>query len=121
MNKRETGSAWEQRAAEYMQERGMLIRERNYRNRQGEIDIIGSHEGYLVFVEVKFRSSTAKGYALQAVDRRKQRQICKVADYYRYTHGLGENIPVRYDVVAVQGEEIIWVQNAFPHIYSHGR
>ena len=121
MNKRETGSAWEQRAAEYMQERGMLIRERNYRNRQGEIDIIGNHDGYLVFVEVKFRSGTAKGYALQAVDRRKQRQICKVADYYRYVHGLGDNVPVRYDVLAIQGEEIQWVQNAFPHIYSRGR
>lgn len=121
MNKRQTGSDWERRAAEYLQQRGMLIHERNYRNGQGEIDIIGSHEGYLVFVEVKFRSSTARGYALQAVDGRKQRQVCKVADHYRYVHGLGDNVPVRYDVVAIQGEEIQWVQNAFPHVYPRGR
>lgn len=121
MNKRETGSEWEQKAAEYLQQCGMLIRERNYRNRQGEIDIIGSHEGYLVFVEVKFRSSVARGHALQAVDRRKQRQVCRVADHYRCVHGLGDNVPVRYDVVAIQGEEIQWVQNAFPHVYSRGR
>ena len=105
---------------EYLEARGMKIKERNFRNRQGEIDIIGYHDGYLVFVEVKYRSGNDKGYAAEAVDYRKQRQICKVADYYRYIHRLGENIAVRYDVIAVQGEEIEWLQNAFPHIYMRG-
>ncbi len=114
------GAVWEQKAAEYLEARGMKIKERNFRNRQGEIDIIGYHDGYLVFVEVKYRSGNDKGYAAEAVDYRKQRQICKVADYYRYIHRLGENIAVRYDVIAVQGEEIEWLQNAFPHIYMRG-
>lgn len=114
------GTAWEQKAAEYLEARGMKIKERNFRNRQGEIDIIGYHDGYLVFVEVKYRSGSGKGYAAEAVDYRKQRQICKVADYYRYLHRLGENTAVRYDVIAVQGEEIEWLQNAFPHIYVRG-
>lgn len=98
----------------------MKIKERNFRNRQGEIDIIGYHDGYLVFVEVKYRSGSNRGYAAEAVDGRKQRQICKVADYYRYIHRLGENTAVRYDVVAVQEGEIVWLQNAFPHIYVRG-
>ncbi len=114
------GAVWEQKAAEYLEARGMKIKERNFRNRQGEIDIIGYHDGYLVFVEVKYRSGNDKGYAAEAVNYRKQRQICKVADYYRYIHRLGENIAVRYDVIAVQGEEIEWLQNAFPHIYMRG-
>lgn len=114
------GAVWEQKAAEYLEARGMKIKERNFRNRQGEIDIIGYHDGYLVFVEVKYRNGNGKGYAAEAVDYRKQRQICKVADYYRYIHRLGENIAVRYDVIAVQGEEIEWLQNAFPHIYMRG-
>lgn len=118
MNKRASGAVWEQKAAEYLEAFGMKITERNYRNRQGEIDIIGYHEGYLVFVEVKYRSSTDKGYAAEAVNIKKQRQICRVADYYRYTHGLGEGTAVRYDVVAVQGESVEWLQNAFPHIYT---
>lgn len=112
------GTAWEQLAAEYLEARGMRITERNFRSRQGEIDLIGYHDGYLVFTEVKYRSSTDKGYASEAVDYRKQRQICKVADYYRQLHGLGEGTAVRYDVVAVQGEEIEWFKNAFSHIYS---
>ncbi len=120
MNKRETGAEWERRAADYLKAQGMEIRERNFRGRQGEIDLIGEHEGYLVFVEVKYRKNVEKGHACEAVDARKQRQICRVADYYRYTHKLGERVSVRYDVVAIEGERIVWIQNAFPHIYVRG-
>lgn len=116
-NKRQLGADKEQLAAEYLTAQGMDILERNFRNRQGEIDIIGRHGQYLVFVEVKFRSGTDMGMAVEAVGIRKQRQICKVADYYRMIHHLGDNTAVRYDVLAIQGEDIAWIQNAFPHIY----
>ncbi len=115
MNKRATGMEKESQAAVYLEQQGMQVVERNYRNRQGEIDIIGYHQGYLVFVEVKYRTDTYKGYAAEAVDNRKQRQICKVADYYRTTHHVGSQVGIRYDVVAIQGEEIQWIRNAFPH------
>lgn len=120
MNKRQTGSEWEQKAADYLAKNGMRIRERNFRNRQGEIDIIGTHDGYLVFAEVKYRSSTAMGHAAEAVDFRKQKQICRVADYYRLRNGYSDATPVRYDVLAIEGEQIRWIQNAFPHVYSGG-
>lgn len=115
MNQRKTGERKEALAAEFLEKQGMKIVERNFRNRQGEIDIIGYHQGYLVFTEVKYRSSERSGSALQAVDVRKQRQICKVADYYRYLHRIGESYAVRYDVVAIQGEKLQWIQDAFPH------
>jgi len=120
LNKRKVGADKEELVAAYLEEKGMKIVERNFRNRQGEIDLIGYHDGYLVFVEVKYRSNERNGYAVEAVDYRKQRQICKVADYYRYMHKLGNHTMIRYDVVAVQGEEIIWIPNAFPHIYTRG-
>lgn len=120
MNKRQTGADKEEIAAAYLEAQGMKITGRNFRGRQGEIDIIGYHNRYLVFVEVKYRSSGSKGSALEAVDLRKQKQICKVADYYRYLHKLGMNTMIRYDVVAIQGEDIQWIQNAFPHIYVRG-
>lgn len=120
MNNRRTGTDRERQAAEYLEHQGMRIVERNFRSRQGEIDLIGWHQGYLVFVEVKYRADTTKGYAAEAVDRRKQRRICQVADYYRYSHGMGDAFGVRYDVVAIQGEEIRWIRNAFPHIYTRG-
>lgn len=95
----------------------MEILKQNYRSRRGEIDLIGRHDGYLVFVEVKYRASGRRGTPQEAVGSAKQRVICRVADYYRCTHGIRLSTPVRYDVVAVLGEEICWYQNAFPHIY----
>ncbi len=116
MNTRQIGAEKEELVANYLLHNGMEILERNFRNRQGEIDIIGRHEGYLVFVEVKYRRSNRQGNPAEAVDFRKQRQICKVADYYRMIHGLGEQTMVRYDVIAVMQEEITWIKNAFYHI-----
>ena len=120
MNTREKGSEQEQLAAAYLKEQGMKIIERNFRCRQGEVDIIGYHNGYLVFVEVKYRKNKTKGAASAAVDVRKQRQICKVADFYRFIHRISANTAVRYDVIAIQGESIEWIQNAFYHIYRNG-
>ncbi len=119
LNRRETGTEWEKMAAEYLTAQGMRIAASNFSCRQGEIDLIGYHLGYLVFVEVKYRRTSEKGYALEAVDDRKQRRICRTADYYRYIHHLGDSVSVRYDVVGIQGGEIQWIQNAFPHIYPH--
>lgn len=118
MNKRKIGQEKEQKAAEYLKKNGMEILEVNYRNRTGEIDIIGMHQGFLVFVEVKYRKNADKGYAIEAVDFRKQRQICKVANFYRMMHGVGDFMPIRYDVVGIEGEKITWILNAFNHIYS---
>ena len=106
MNNRQTGNAYEQMAAEYLQKKGMII-----------LDIIGRDGKYLVFVEVKYRSGDEKGNAAEAVTTAKQRTICRVADYYRYLHHYGEDTWVRYDVVAIQGEKIQWIPNAFPHYY----
>lgn len=117
MNKREVGSDKEAIAAVYLEKNGMRILCKNFRNRKGEIDIIGMHEGYLVFVEVKYRTNTTKGSPEAAVGVPKQRVICRVADYYRCVHAIRQSVPVRYDVVAIQGEEIRWHKNAFSHIY----
>ena len=120
MNKRDAGTRREILASEYLTSQGMRIVEHNFRSRQGEIDSIGYHDGYLVFVEVRYRSTERQGSAASTVDIRKQRRICRVADYYRYVHRIGEEYPVRYDVVAVQGTELQWIQNAFMHIYARG-
>ena len=117
MNNRATGSDREKQAAEYLEQQGMRIVERNFRCKLGEIDLIGWHQNYLVFVEVKYRSNNGKGSAVEAVDARKQRRICKVADSYRKIHHIGNQTGIRYDVVAIQGEKIEWITNAFPHFF----
>lgn len=119
MNNRKVGAGYEEKAIAYLQKNGIKVVEHNYRIRQGEIDIIGYQEEYLVFIEVKYRSSSKAGNPAEAVDGRKQRKICRVADYYRYTHGIRDDSPIRYDVIAICGEEITWYQNAFYHIGSY--
>lgn len=116
MNKRRIGQEKEKEAAEYLESRGVEILQFNYRNRSGEIDIIAKDKEYLVFVEVKYRYNTDKGSPLEAVDMHKQRQICKVANYYRMTHGIGDFTPIRYDVVGIEGDKITWIPNAFYHV-----
>lgn len=117
INKRRIGAIMEARAAKYLEEQGMQILERNYRCRRGEIDLIGRERGYLVFVEVKYRSGRSTGVPEAAVDWQKARKICRTADYYRSMHGVLDSVPQRYDVVALEGEEIRWYRNAFSHTW----
>ena len=114
-NRRRTGAEYEEKATEYLEGLGWRILERNYRCRTGEIDLIAADGPALVFVEVKYRRSGAYGSPAEAVDGRKQRTICRVADYYRMRHGIPDGQACRFDVVAVQGEEICLLRNAFPY------
>ena len=115
MNKRRVGTNWEKLVKEYLQEHKVIILEHSFRCRSGEIDLIGKDGEYLVFFEVKYRSNSEHGCAEEAVDCRKQIKICRVSDYYRYTHGISEHTDVRYDVIAVNGDELLWYKNAFPY------
>lgn len=116
MNRREIGTFYEREAVDFLTEKGVHILEQNYRCRQGEIDIIGYDGTCLVFFEVKARDSLRSGYGAEAVDRRKQRTICRVADYYRYKHGISEFVEMRYDCVSIDEGKISWIKNAFGHV-----
>lgn len=119
MNKREIGKQYEEQAAAYLKERGFVLFHQNYRCRQGEVDLIGLHEDCLVFAEVKYRKNASLGMPEEAVSPTKQARICRTSDFYRLSHPETVGRQVRYDVVAVLGERIIWYKNAFP--YSVGR
>ncbi len=113
VNKRGIGSDYETLAVEYLEQKKYQILERNFHSRFGEIDIIARDGEYLVFVEVKYRKNTGCGSPLEAVDAKKQRRICRTAFYYLHKEGYGEDMACRFDVVAIEGEEIMHVENAF--------
>lgn len=113
MNKREIGGRYEELAAVYLQKNGYCILERNYRCRQGEVDLICRQGTYLVFVEVKYRSTARMGEPLEAVDDRKKNRIRKAAAYYMYSCGLPEDCPCRFDVVGILGKQVELVRDAF--------
>lgn len=114
MNKRSIGDAYEEMAVRYLKERGLVVLERNYRIRQGEIDIIAADGEELVFVEVKYRRNEEHGYPEEAVNYQKQQRICKAAAHYCFIKR--KDCQVRYDVISICGKEIYWYQNAFNHI-----
>lgn len=115
MNKRVVGTAYEKQAGEYLMQQGYEIVAYNFRCRYGEIDIIARDGEYLVFVEVKYRRNTESGSPLEAVNAKKQHIISRVASYYCLTHGYGESTPCRFDVVAILGDEISLIRNAFDY------
>ena len=116
INTRRIGTAHERQAERFLKGKGYRIVARNYRCRSGEIDLIARDGDCLVFVEVRYRTDTGKGHPLETVDARKQRRICKVSDVYRYQNHIGTDTPVRYDVVAVLGGELVHLENAFPYL-----
>lgn len=116
MNTRATGARKEEIACKYLEKQGVQIKERNFRCRQGEIDLIGYDGDYLVAFEVKYRKDASMGGAAEAVGYGKQRKICSVFDYYRMIRKLPGNQSVRFDVIAMDGDKIEWIKNAFPYL-----
>ena len=113
MNKRQLGTVYEQKAAAYLQQQGYEILECNFRCRLGEIDIIAREGEYLCCVEVKYRSGDGYGSPLEEVGVYKQRKIIKVAHYYMMRKRLGLYMPCRFDVIAIEKDQITLLRNAF--------
>lgn len=115
MNKRQAGASWEEAAVRFLEQQGVRVKERNFRCSRGEIDIVGYHRGCLCFFEVKYRRDDAFGSPLEAVDLRKQKKICRCAEVYLYLRHISQEVSVRFDVIAICGERIQWIQNAFEY------
>ncbi|MBQ0146710.1 MAG: YraN family protein [Lachnospiraceae bacterium] len=113
MNKRVTGSQYEDIACSFLTDSGMKVIQRNYRIRTGEIDIVAMDGRTVVFVEVKYRGNSHAGTALEAVSAAKRKQIIRVARYYLYSHHIPETVNVRFDCVGIDGHEVKYVRNAF--------
>ena len=118
MNKRRTGAEYEKRAAEYLKGQGAEIVASNFRCRSGEVDLIFKDDAYLVFAEVKYRTSCRYGDPAEAVDLRKQRTIARVSSFYLLRYGLPQDTPVRFDVLALNAADdellrIRWIKDAF--------
>ena len=113
-NNRRTGTGYERKAGAYLESLGYKIVTYNYRCRLGEIDLIGmTADGWLIFVEVKYRSSEYSGNPLAAVDSKKQWVISRVAVEYLKNRYRSMDVRCRFDVVGIERDEICWVKNAF--------
>jgi putative endonuclease len=105
-DKIKTGTKGENLAADFLREKGFEIVARNYRFKHAEIDLIVRREDWIIFVEVKARSSSDFGEPEEFVDASKSRKIFEAAEEYIYStdwHGH-----IRFDIISVKlGREVI--------------
>jgi len=93
------GKEGEDKAVEYLTQKGFEILARNYRVGRAEVDIIARFEKYIVFVEVKTRTNYAFGYPEESVSSSKQKLMVMAASNYMYENKLEHEC--RFDVVAI--------------------
>lgn len=116
---RRLGRWGEDRAAEYLRDKGYRILAANWKCRFGEIDLVAGDGTCLCFVEVKLRKSAVYGSAAEFVDRRKQDRLRATAELWLMRHPT--DLQPRFDVVEIyapQGTEtkkpeIFHLKNAF--------
>jgi putative endonuclease len=113
------GESGEAIAARALRRAGYRILAERYACPEGEIDLVARDRDTLVFVEVKTRSSADRYPPGEAVHRRKQRQVARVAQHYLAVTRAGD-VPCRFDVVAITVPEdggapqVELIRDAFP-------
>lgn len=108
----EFGRWGEDLAASHLRRQGYEIVDRNWRCEHGEIDLVVRRGPLVVFCEVKARRSDAHGSPAEAVDRRKQVRLRRLAAAWLAAHGT-RRVDVRFDVVAITGVRLAHIEAAF--------
>ena len=104
MNRQEVGKLGEKAARKFLKKRGYRIRETGFRCPHGEIDIVAQRKDYLVFVEVRTKSSLDFGTPEESITQAKKKKLIASALTYINTH---QKLPSswRIDVVALELDE----------------
>ena len=95
----ELGKKGEEISVEYLQKKGYIISERNWRFKKAEVDIIAQKENTLVAVEVKTRSSDYFGDPQDFITPKKIKLLVMAMNEYVLSKDL--DIEVRFDIIAI--------------------
>ncbi|WP_223654760.1 YraN family protein [Halopseudomonas nanhaiensis] len=112
------GNRAERAAERLLTDTGMRLLARNYRCKQGELDLVMRDADTVVFVEVRYRRRNQWGSAVETVDWRKQKRLIAAAHHYLLTHPHLADQPCRFDVIAAEGNpadpgSYRWIREAF--------
>ncbi len=97
---KEIGSYGEDLAIDYLIKRNYKLITKNFRNKNGEIDLICTYRGIIVFIEVKSRYSYHFGLPRESVTYFKQKQIINMSKYFLYKYKL-LNHNCRFDIIEI--------------------
>lgn len=112
---KDRGRLAEQKAFNYLKTQGLQLIVQNYHCPFGEIDLIMRDNDEMVFIEVRFRSCTDYGDAIETVDKTKQQKLLKSADYYLSKNSWYDKINCRFDVIGFSNNHIEWIKDAFSY------
>ena len=111
-SKDDLGRRGEDLAAEYLQGRGLQVLDRNWRCREGELDIVATNSlDTVVFCEVKTRSGVGYGTPIESVTIAKRRRLRRLSQLWLAGTGVRSSL-VRFDVIG-----ILWPPLAEPEIH----
>lgn len=100
------GRAGEDRAARYLEQQGFTVLARNWRSREGELDLVVADETSVVVVEVKTRRGDGFGHPFEAIDARKRARLWRLAVAWANTHRhLVQGRRLRIDAIGLTGRE----------------
>jgi putative endonuclease len=111
------GKQAENMAKHYLEQQGLVYLMQNYRCRSGEIDLVMRDQQTLVFIEVKYRSRTDFGAAIEYFHASKRRKFESAIAHYLHQHKLNpSNIDHRIDIVGLDSDargqtKYTWLQN----------
>ena len=95
------GARAEDTACEYLQNQGLKLKDRNYRTRRGEIDLVMQSKDTIIFVEVRYRSSNQYGSPGDSITLAKRQKIIAAAQEYLISQGYGSDTPTRVDAILI--------------------
>ena len=112
LTSKQAGDAWETTARRWLERKGLHFIAANVHERGGEIDLIMRDGKTTVFIEVRYRRSTA--FAAASVTRSKQHKLLQTARLWLARHnGSFDTVDCRFDVLAFTGNDVEWFRNAF--------
>ena len=116
MNTKITGNAGEEKAAQYLENQGYSIIERNFRTKGGEVDIIAFKNDTIVFVEVKTLPNGTIDMIQRELNYQKRQRIIKTSKRFLLKHRQYSNSYIRFDVIVIDMpglEPVYHIENAF--------
>jgi len=105
------GSSYERAAANYLEEQGLVIIEKNWRTKWCEVDLVARDaKGAIHIIEVRYRASSDSGDGLESISQRKQRQLIHAAR--RWIMLRGAPVGIQIDVIGITGNTVQYVPDA---------
>ena len=119
MNTKITGNKGEDKASQFLIEKGYSVLDRNWRTKTGEIDIIAVKDDLIVFVEVKTLPNGTPELLQTELNQRKLQRIVKTSKRFLLNHRQYSNSYVRYDVIVIDMPgmpDVYHIENAFTEL-----